>query len=135
MNTHRLNDGELDDLMKRAFADDLPDKAAAGMRDRFGRFRAETMGKRPPVEAWAWLFQKRAWAALSVLMLVSGGLLQGLGSRNALADRISSLLVPGSGRDAQPPVAPPAPARKPGRGEAASIRDEIPASVDKEGRP
>ena len=135
MNTERPDDKAVDDLLKRAFADDLPDDAAAGMRARFARFRAGTMGEVAPAGAWGWLSRKRAWAALSVLMLVSGCLLQGLGSRNALADRISSLLVLESGRDAQPPVVPAAPARKPGSGETASIRDEIPAPVDKEGRP
>ena len=135
MSTKRPDDTSLDDWLKRAFADDLPGDAAAGMRARLARFRAGTMGEKAPAKAWGWLSRKRAWAALSVLMLVSGGLLQGLGSRNALADRISSLLVLESGREAQPPVAPPAPARKPGRGEAASIRDEIPAAADKEGRP
>lgn len=135
MSTERPDDKALDDLLRRAFADDLPGDAAAGMRVRLALFRAGTV--EPKGTAWAWgrLSRKRVWAALSVLMLVSGGLLQGLGSRNALADRISSLLVLETGRDTRPPVVPADPARKPRRGEAASIRDEIPTPVDKEGRP
>jgi hypothetical protein len=81
----------LDDLLKKALADDLPADVAAGMRDRIDRFRAGTMRDDKPTAARAWFFRRTVWAALSVLMLVAGGLLQGLGSRNRLADRISVL--------------------------------------------
>ena len=79
----------LDDLLKRSLADDLPADVAAGMRDRINRFRAGTMRDERRTAAWAWHLRRSAWAALSVLMLVSGSLLQGLGSGNPLAERIS----------------------------------------------
>jgi hypothetical protein len=81
----------LDDLLKRSLADDLPAGVAAGMRDRIDRFRAGTIRDEKRTAARAWFFRRAVWAALSVLMLVAGGLLQGLGSRNRLADRISVL--------------------------------------------
>ena len=80
---------DLDDLLKKAFTDDLPTEVAAGMRDRIDRFRAWTMKEEGRTAAWGGLFRKSAWAALSVLMLVCGSLLQGLGVRSPLADGIS----------------------------------------------
>jgi hypothetical protein len=85
---HDENTG-LDDLLKRALADDLPGDVAAGMRDRIDNFRAGAITGDQRTAAWAWLFRRTAWAVLSVLMLVAGILLQGLATRNALADRIS----------------------------------------------
>jgi len=79
----------LDDLLKRALADDLPAEVAAGMRDRIDRFRDGTMRDERRTAVRAWLSRRAVWAALAVLMLISGGLLQGLGSRNPLADRIT----------------------------------------------
>lgn len=80
---------DLDDLLKRALADDLPSDVAAGMRDRIDRFRAGTIMEEKRAAAWAWLFRRSAWAILSILMLLSGIFLQGSRSRNPLADRIS----------------------------------------------
>jgi len=83
----------LDDLLRRALADDLPADVAAGMRDRIDRFRAGTVRDEKRTAARAWFFRRTVWAALSVLMLAAGGLLQGLGSRNRLADRITQIKV------------------------------------------
>lgn len=88
MSEKRPGSDDLDGLLKRALADDLPPDVAAGMRERAERFRAEKVGSRLAVEAAGWFWRRRAWAALSALMLVSGGLLQGFGSRSTLADRI-----------------------------------------------
>jgi hypothetical protein len=100
---HKARD--IDGLIRRVFADDLPADVAAGMRKRIERFRAEKNGDRAPAFSWAWLFRRSVWAALSILMLIAGILLQGLGSRNALADRISrirtELANPAPGRNAE----------------------------------
>jgi len=79
----------LDELLKKALADDLPPDVAAGMRDRLGRFRARTKEQEKWMPVRTPFFPRSAWAMLSILMLVSGSLLQGLGSRNPLSDRIS----------------------------------------------
>ena len=79
----------LDELLKRALADDLPPDVAAGMQDRLDRFRAGTTEKDKKMAIRALIFPRSAWAMLSILMLVSGSLLQGLGSRNPLSERIS----------------------------------------------
>ncbi len=92
MTTKRRESPGLDDLLKKAFADDLPADVASGMRDRADRFRRLRPGttiSEKPGAAWTPLFRRAAWAALALLMLVSGSLLQGLGSRGPLADRIS----------------------------------------------
>lgn len=88
MNEERLRGEDLEGLLRRALADDLPPDVAAGMRERAERFRAEKTAPRRVPAAAGWLWRRRAWAALSILMLVSGGLLQGFGSRSPLADRI-----------------------------------------------
>ena len=80
---------DLDDLLKRALADDLPADVAAGMRERIARFRSAADGEKERSAARTWLFRRAVWAAVSVLMLVSGILLQGSASRSPLADRIS----------------------------------------------
>lgn len=82
---------DVDDLLRRALADDLPADVAGGMRRRIERFRAGATEKSAPAAAWAWLFRRSVWAALAVLMLVAGFLLQGARSRSPLADRISEL--------------------------------------------
>jgi len=79
----------LDELLKRALADDLPPDVAAGMQDRLDRFRAGMKEKEKWMPVRTPFFPRSAWAMLSILMLVSGSLLQGLGSRNPLSDRIS----------------------------------------------
>ena len=95
MNAGVIKDTEMDDLLRRALADDLPSDVASGMRDRIGRFRAATTtGEAPEAgrsTARAWLFPRTVWAALSILMLIAGILLQGARSRSALADRISAI--------------------------------------------
>jgi hypothetical protein len=99
MNAGTKKDTEMDDLLRKALADDLPADVTSGMRDRIERFRAATTtgeataaGRAASRTAdRAWLFPRTVWAALSILMLVAGILLQGARSRSALADRISEV--------------------------------------------
>lgn len=99
-------DRDLDELLREALADDLPDDVAAGMRARIARFREAkaageaTAGRRTaPPAAWAWLFRRGLWAALSALMLVAGLLLQGGKPRSPLAERIAAIKIEYSGLD------------------------------------
>ncbi len=89
MTTKRDQGAELDDLLRKSLPDDLPADVRAGMRERIDRFRAATLKEEAKTAPWAGFFRKSAWAALSILMLVTGSLLQGLGARNPLADGIS----------------------------------------------
>ena len=83
---------DMDEVLRKAFADDLPADVAAGMRERIRSFRAgKAKGEAASREAWAWLFRRGVWAALSILMLVAGILLQGAKASSPLANRISSL--------------------------------------------
>ncbi len=99
MTEERNKGADIDGLLRRALADDLPDDVAAGMRARIGRVRAEKMKDRVeaatvrPVTAWAWLLRRGVWAALSILMLVAGILLQGRESSSPLAERISVVKI------------------------------------------
>jgi len=91
MKTERDEDRALEGFLKAALADDLPADVEAGMRERIRRFRAgPSKGGRSPA-AWAWLSRRTVWAALSILMLVAGILLQGTRPSSPLADRISSI--------------------------------------------
>ena len=97
MTDRRTNGMDVDDLLRKAFADDLPADVAAGMRAKIERFRAEMM--KDGVEsaaiahaaARAWLLRRGVWAALSILMLVAGILLQGGRSSNPLAERVAKI--------------------------------------------
>jgi hypothetical protein len=86
---------EIDDLLRKALADDLPADVEAGMRRRIERFHAaKTQGEAPATgraAAWGWLLRRSVWAALSILLLVAGILLQGGNSSSPLADRISAI--------------------------------------------
>ena len=82
---------DMDELVRKALADDLPADVAAGMRERIGRFRAGRLEGGAPSAAWAWFLRRGVWAALSILMLVAGILLQGAKSSSPLADRISAI--------------------------------------------
>ncbi|MBN2409429.1 MAG: hypothetical protein JXE07_06800 [Candidatus Aminicenantes bacterium] len=84
---------KMDDLLRKALADDLPPDVAAGMRERIESFRAgKTMREAgPSAAARAWLFGRGVWAALSILLLAAGILLQGKRTSSPLADRISSV--------------------------------------------
>lgn len=87
-------DRELDELLREALADDLPGDVAAGMRERIDRFRAErteAAAGGDPAAAWGWLFRRGLWAALSILMLVAGLVLQGGKPRSPLAERIAAI--------------------------------------------
>lgn len=87
-------DRDLDELLRRALADDLPDDVAAGMRARIERFRAENLAgasTAAPSGAWAWFLRRGVWATFSLLMLVAGLLLQGAKASSPLADRISAI--------------------------------------------
>ncbi len=91
-------DRDLDELLREALADDLPEDVAQGMRTRIARFRAERMEgaltrSSPLTASWAWLFRRGLWAALSVLMLVAGFLLQGGKPRSPLAERIAAVKI------------------------------------------
>ena len=85
----------LDELLKKAFADDLPADVAAGMRERVERFREAKTGSAAAAPgrsaAWGWIFRRSVWAAISVLLLAAGILLQGRGSSSPLAERISAI--------------------------------------------
>jgi hypothetical protein len=89
MTSKRPNGTDLDELLKRALADDLPPDAAAEMREGLARFYKWTARREGGAASRAPLFRKTAWAALSLLFLISGSLLQGRGSRNPLSDGIS----------------------------------------------
>ncbi len=89
MTSKRPNGTDLDELLKRALADDLPPDAAAEMREGLARFHQRTARREDGAASRAPLFRKTAWAALSLLFLISGGLLQGRGSRNPLSNGIS----------------------------------------------
>jgi hypothetical protein len=80
---------DVDELLLAALANDLPADVEAGMRRRIDRFRAEKAERPARSAAWAWLFRRSVWAALSILMLVAGILLQGAKSSSPLAERIS----------------------------------------------
>jgi hypothetical protein len=85
---------DMDEILRKAFADDLPADAEAGMRERIRSFRARKAKRETQAAstaAWAWLFRRGVWAALSILMLVAGILLQGAKASSPLADRISSI--------------------------------------------
>jgi len=91
MNDQRNSGRDLEELIRAALADDLPAEVEAGMRERVRRFRTDPgRGARPSV-AWAFLARRAVWAALSILMVVAGFLLQGAGTGSPLADRISSV--------------------------------------------
>ena len=96
MNAGTKKNTEVDELLRKALADDLPADVAAGMRRRIADFRAAKMADVAPVHgrraaAWAWLFRRSVWAALSILLLVAGILLQGERASSPLADRISAI--------------------------------------------
>lgn len=93
--------GKMDDLLREALADDIPSDVAAGMRERIARFRAETTTgeTEPPAAAWAWVFRRRVWTALSILMLVAGILLQAGRSSSPLTERISTVMTASSNLD------------------------------------
>jgi len=91
MSARSMNDPEMDELLRKALADDLPAGVAAGMRDRIVRFRAGKMDEGATSTAGAWYFRRSVWAALSILMLLAGILLQGGRSSSPLAERISEI--------------------------------------------
>lgn len=91
MRSEHARDAKVDDLLRRALPDDLPADIAAGMRERIARLRAVHEGARTPAVGWTWLRQRAVWAALSVLMLAAGILLQGAAASSPLADRISAI--------------------------------------------
>jgi len=86
----------MDEVVRRALADDLPADVAAGMRERIRSFREAKTGVETPGRghaAWSWLSRRSVWAAVSILFLAAGILLQGGGFSSALADRISAIKV------------------------------------------
>lgn len=96
MNAGPTKRPELDELLRRALADDLPPEVEAGMRRRIATFReakaeagAESRARAAAVRAW--LFRRSVWAVLSLLLLAAGILLQGGKASSPLADRIAAL--------------------------------------------
>jgi hypothetical protein len=82
---------DLDHVLRAVLADDLPADVEAGMTARVCQFRARTAEDGTRTWARSWPAWREAWAIVSVLMLVAGALLQGTGSRTALAERIAHL--------------------------------------------
>jgi hypothetical protein len=89
MTSRHQEDTRIDDLLRRALADDLPAGVEAGMRERLDRFRADVIQDQGRPAARVWILGRGVWAAVSVLMVVCGCVLQGIGARNTLADRIA----------------------------------------------
>jgi hypothetical protein len=84
-------DKDLDDWLRAALPDDLPPAVAIGMRERIDRFRAGPAEGGVAAGAWSWLLRRGVWAALSILMLAAGILLQAAKTSSPLAERISSI--------------------------------------------
>jgi len=96
MNAVSKKRAEIDDLLRRALADDLPAEVEAGMRRRIALFReakaaGEAKARERDAAARAWLFRRGVWAALSLLLLAAGILLQGGKASSPLADRIAAI--------------------------------------------
>jgi hypothetical protein len=95
MTERKAADENMDELLKRALADDLPADVAAVMRERIERFREAKAGGEAlaggRAAAWGWLFRRSVWAAISILLLAAGIVLQGRGSSSPLAERISAV--------------------------------------------
>ena len=91
MNPERDNNAGIDEWLRQSLPDDLPAEVAAGMRESIVHVRATQAraGARPA--GWAWLRRRTVWAALSLLMLVAGIILQGAKASSPLADRISAI--------------------------------------------
>ncbi len=81
----------VDDLLRRACADDLPVEVAAGMGRRIDAFLADAQAGRQGTSGATWLLPRIAWAVIAILMLLAGALLQEARVSSPLADRISSL--------------------------------------------
>lgn len=87
----KREDAGLDDLLRKALADDLPPDVRAGMRERVDRVLAEKRAAARPAAARTWVARRPVWAAVSILMLLAGILLQGKKPSTPLVERISSL--------------------------------------------
>lgn len=98
MKPERERDKKIDELVRRALADDLPADVAAGMRERIARARAAREERPAPVAAWGWMRRRTVLAVLSALILVAGIILQGAAASSPLADRIASLKAAGPGQ-------------------------------------
>lgn len=98
MKPERERDVKVEELLRRALADDLPAEVAAGMRARIARVRAAHEERPEPSAAWSWARGRTVWAVLSVLMLVAGIILQGAAASSPLADRIAALKAAGPGQ-------------------------------------
>jgi len=125
MNRKPRSDEPWDDFLKAAMPDDLPAEVAAGMRARIAEFRADIIrAEERPVRRIR-IPLKGAWAALGILLLVVGSLLQGFRSRTPLADKISLLKADISNREPARSAAPaPADREIPPEDRPAIIPDE-----------
>jgi hypothetical protein len=90
MTDRKRENAYTDDLLRRVLGDDLPPDVQAGMRQRAERFLAERRAAGPSADR-AWYARRPVWAAVSILMLLAGILLQGKKPSTPLAERISSL--------------------------------------------
>jgi len=91
MRAKRFEDADLERLLRDALPDDLPDEAAAGMRDRIAAFRtAAAKEERGPAVSFI-LARKGAWAVLALALLIAGALLQGFQFPSPLAKKIAFL--------------------------------------------
>jgi hypothetical protein len=91
MTDHQKAIASINDLLRQACADDLPEDVAAAMSRHIGAFVAEAQVRQRAGSTRTWLFPKFVWAAISILMLLAGVFLQGARVSSPLADRISSL--------------------------------------------
>jgi len=91
MTDQRQHITDVDDLLRRACADDLPDDVAAAMGRRVDAFLAGARVEQRTMSSRAWILPRFAWAALSILMLIAGLLLQGAKASTPLAGRIASV--------------------------------------------
>jgi hypothetical protein len=97
MNSPHRTVRDVDELLRKVLADDLPADVADGMRERIDLFRAKRMEDRETAGgSRTWFFRRTVWAALAILMLAAGILIQGAKSSSPLADRIASIKATGS---------------------------------------
>lgn len=112
MNRKTRSGGSLDDRLKAALPDDLPSEVEAGMRARIAEFRSSIREAEEDRAPLIRLSLRGAWAALAVLMLILGSLLQGFRARTPLADGISRIKIQASNEEPGR-SAPPHPTERP----------------------
>lgn len=96
MNAGPKKTTDIDDLLRKALADDLPAEVEAGMRRRIACFREARVDhgaaeRRQGATVRTWLIRRNVWATLSLLLLAAGVLLQGRKASSPLADRVAAV--------------------------------------------